>query len=81
MQKVLGIRPYSFTDKDGIKVAGLSLYLGSEIPEGKGEGLETEKISLSSRKVDELGVDIIQVGDLIEVSYNRFGSVSVIRVC
>lgn len=69
--RVLGFRAVDFTDKSGNRITGYSLYLCR--PGGKGmEGDECQKIFVSDRYVQYVPA----LGDLVQISFNRYGKVS-----
>ena len=54
MYTLLGLRPYNFTDeKTGKQVAGVSVFLGSQIDSAQGFGVMPIKKSISSVQFSE----------------------------
>lgn len=76
MFQVIGYRNVNFKGQDGNDVTGVSYYLTQPIDKN-GEGLSTEKVFLSTAKVAENGYRP-QLGDRVEVQYNRYGKVAAI---
>lgn len=72
--KILGIKNLEFIGKDGKKVEGQNIYCGELITKG-GNGYQTEKFFLSKKKLQDLGAKL-EVGDEIEVLYNKYGKVA-----
>lgn len=76
MYQVIGYRNVNFKGQDGNDVTGVSIFVTLPI-EKNGEGYSTEKIFLSTAKVAECGYRP-QLGDKVEVQYNRYGRVAAI---
>lgn len=74
--KVIGRRKVDFKAQDGSQIQGLSLYCTYPITKD-GDGMAAEKIFLSARKLEQLDF-MPEVGDEINVQYNRFGKVDTI---
>lgn len=71
---LVGFRNAKFTGKDGNEVKGINLYLTYPIEkEGKGTACVNQFVTES--KLSNTGY-IPTVGDNIEFTYNRFGSVA-----
>ena len=80
IMKLLGFTTYSFTPKGQTdKFSGFNLYVAESIPEEKGSGLITDKLSISSMKAEKLGLDESTLesvlGQEMKVSYDRWGKV------
>lgn len=75
---IIGIRPYTLTTKDtGEVIDGVTLFCTYE--SDKVQGLAIDKISMSNKKLLELGYTP-KLNDTIKVSYNRFGRVEAVEV-
>lgn len=74
MARIVGIKPISFTsDKTNELVSGTKLFLTEPIPPGKGFGVSTDDLYLSSSRLAELSFQP-SVGMEISVNYNKKGS-------
>ena len=67
---VLGIRKKSFTGNDGANISGLDLHLMGV--DSSVEGNFVDRIFVSEKK---LGNYNPQLGDEIDIRYNRFGKI------
>lgn len=76
--KVIGLRKVDFKATDGSLIQGLSIYVTFPIEKG-GTGLAADKLFLSASKVEMLE-QLPQVGDEIDVTYNRWGKVDKIFI-
>lgn len=76
MVQVIGYRNVDFKGQDGDSVSGVSIYVTESI-EKNGEGYATDKIFLSTAKIADLGYKP-QLGDRLEVQYNRYGKVAAV---
>ena len=78
MYEVVGKKRVDFKPKGSDdKIDGLTLYVTYE--EDKVQGLATDKIFLSTTKFGDMFSDL-QVGTLIEISYNKFGKVDGVKI-
>lgn len=73
---VIGRRKVEFTAQDGNQIQGVSLYVSYPITKN-GEGMAAEKIFLSAKKLENLDF-LPEIGDEINVQYNRYGKVDTI---
>lgn len=74
--ELVGYRRSAFTAKDtGERIVGYNLYMTGKDEDV--EGLMTDRVFLSDRKLDGY---IPRVGDQLEVIYNRYGKVSELRM-
>ena len=71
--QIIGIRPSSFTGKDGTKVSGQNIYM--TYPLDKGEGYGAERVFVTNEKL-ALWPYRPEVGDEVDVIYTRFGKCS-----
>ena len=71
--KVIGIRNVSFDAQDGKHISGVSLFCSYPITKN-GFGVGVDKIFLSDAKLGYCGY-MPELGDEINVTYNRFGKV------
>ena len=76
--RVIGLRQVDFKAQDGNKVQGLSVYVTFPIEEN-GTGEACDKLFLSASKVVMME-KIPQVGDEINVTYNRWGKVQDVTI-
>jgi len=77
--KIVGIIPVAFQGRDGGMVEGKSLFVTAPLdPTKGGEGCSAEKIFLSKARFNDLDFTP-KVGDEVEILYNRFGKVAVLR--
>lgn len=76
--RVIGLRKVNFKANDGQMIQGLSIYVTFPI-ERDGTGDAADKLFLSASKVEALQ-QIPQVGDDINVTYNRYGKVDSITI-
>lgn len=76
--RVIGLRQVDFKATDGSKIQGLSIYVTFPI-EKDGTGDASDKLFLSASKVVMME-KIPQVGDEINVTYNRWGKVDTITI-
>lgn len=76
MYSVLGFKDVDFKDKNsGDKIQGCSLYVSFSEPNDKNlVGQMADKIFLPLAKFEDVILQI-QVGTLLDISYNRFGKV------
>ena len=75
---VVGHYLVDFITKDGVAIKGLSLYAGKKIPPERGAGMSVEKLFFSNAKLETFSYRP-EVGDEIEVLYNRYGKPYLIR--
>lgn len=71
--KIIGKRTVSFDAQDGKHISGVSLFCSYPITKN-GEGVGVEKIFLSDSKLAYCGY-FPELGDEINVQYNRYGKV------
>lgn len=72
--KVIGIRKVDFNAQDtGNRITGYSLYCAYDITKN-GSGVGVDKIFLSDKKLADCGY-FPEIGDEINVTYNRYGKV------
>lgn len=74
--KVIGIREVNFTAADGNKISGYSLFCSYPITRN-GQGVAVDKLFLSDKKVAACGY-FPELGDEINVQYNRWGKVEAV---
>lgn len=67
---IVGIKQSSFTGTDGTKISGLYLHL--LCVDESVEGNSVERIFVSEKKLGDYSPEI---GDEIDIRYNRFGKV------
>jgi hypothetical protein len=75
--KVIGIKVSNFKTADGTTVEGFNIYMTYPL---SGEGVAgegCERIYITKSKIEKCDY-MPQVGDDVEVSYNRFGKVSML---
>lgn len=70
MYKILGIQSVDYTNKSGNRVSGVRLHCTYE--DKRVTGYAVESIFVSS----SVSTDKFEVGDEIDVLYNKYGSVS-----
>lgn len=75
--RVVGFRNADFVGKDGRSVSGVSVFVSRPITQGGG-GEAVEKVFLNRRLLDEFNYRP-EVGDEIELLYDRFAKVKEIR--
>ncbi len=71
--KVCGYRRVEFNAQDGKHISGVSVFCSYPITKN-GDGVGFEKIFMSDNKLGQWGY-YPEIGDEINVSYNRFGKV------
>lgn len=73
---VLGIETVSYTSKKtNLPVKGVKVYYSSKLDPARGIGLKTDNVFVSQN------IDFsAQIGDEIDILYNRFGSVEEVRL-
>lgn len=74
--KIVGIRNVDFTAEDGNRISGVSLYCSYEITKN-GSGFAVDKIFVSDGKLRD-AMYTPDVGDDVQVHYNRFGKVEAV---
>lgn len=78
---VVGIEKVSYTKKDGNQASGLKLHVTEPVDNKNFEGERTDQVYIPSTRFEDLPVlENLEVGDLIEVFYNRFGGVKDIKI-
>lgn len=75
---VAGIRKVDFLDKEGKAVKGATLYLTKPIDAKMGAGVEFEKAFFSEDRLAAMTYKP-EVGDQVEVLYNRRGKIYLLR--
>lgn len=78
MSKIIGIIPTRFTAKNGDQISGTTIYLTTPIDPKRGKGEESERVFLSTAKCEALDFQLV-VGIEVEVLFNRFGKVQILR--
>ena len=73
MATIIGIRPSSFKGDNGETVRGLNIYYTYPLEKGDGDG--AERVFMTENKLEDCGYDP-QVGDDVQIDYNRFGKVA-----
>ena len=73
--KVIGMRGYDFTAKDGKHLEGQKIYCTYE--DKQIAGLACEAISIS---LEKLGSKLVSLDDTIRPIYNRFGKIDCIEI-
>lgn len=76
--KVMGIQNVNYTNKANKKITGTTFHVTH--PDSRVNGDMCENIFLS----DRLQLDVInqvKLGDTIDVSYNRYGSIDSLSIC
>lgn len=76
MYEIIGLRPSVFKAQDGTEISGVNLYVTYNI--GKiGEGVAADRIYITTEKLARTGYSP-KVGDIVNVSYNRWGKVEAV---
>lgn len=75
--KIIGMKKSDFTTKEGTMVTGYNVYLTYELTGDGADGLGCERVYLTQAKLDKSGFKP-EVGDTVELTYNRFGKVAAI---
>ena len=75
---VAGFRLVDFTGQDKKDVRGRTYYLSKAINTKLGEGVEFEKAFFSDERLAAMSYQPA-IGDQVEVLYNRFGRVNILR--
>lgn len=75
--KVVGIQKVDYTNKVGKHVVGTSLHTIHDMKNVDGQAAESIYISATA---DIPAVNNVKVGSMVEVSYNRYGSVDNIAI-
>ena len=78
--KVLTVRDVSFTDDSGKQVEGLQLWCSFPSDAPGWRGLEVAKFWIPSGSIFVNTVDVLKPGDLLNITFNRFGKPSSIEV-
>ncbi len=74
MYSVVGIQTVNYTNKAGEPVSGKKLHLVGEVKDTeKFIGQEVETVYISDKS--DINVSGIYIGDTIDISYNKYGSV------
>ena len=75
MQTLIGYRRNDFTSKDGTTITGYSLYIASPAYGKDADGQIVERQYMSDNRLNACGYKP-QVGDNVEITFNRFGKVA-----
>ena len=78
MCMVAGVRRVDFVGKDGKAVKGRTFYLSKAIAANQGEGVEFDKAFFSDERLAAMSYQPA-IGDQVEVLYNRFGRIYLLR--
>lgn len=78
--KVLTVRDVSFTDSSGKQVEGLQLWCSSPSDAPGWRGIEVLKIWIPSDSIFVNTVDALKPGQILDITFNRFGKPSSIEV-
>lgn len=81
--EIIGKRYGTFTDKQGKSVVFRTLYVKSPLKAGNGtesEGYTSEKIGVTRCLTDE-DMQMILIGDTVEVTFNQYGNAEVVEIC
>lgn len=68
-QQIIGIQEVEFTTEDNQKIQGVKLHLGSENEHV--DGLAVDKVFVPAR----IDTSDLEVGDIVKISYNKYGKV------
>lgn len=80
MSIIVGYREANFKGRDGQLVQGCNVYAGEEITHN-GAGLAVERLYLSRRRAESMGVNLADlIGKHVVVMYDRRGRVASITV-
>ena len=72
--KLIGMQSVNFKGKDGNQVTGKNFFFAEKISADRGAGYSTEKVFLTEDKIKSLPF-VPQLGNEIQVFYNKFGKV------
>lgn len=75
MQKIIGYKRNDFAGKDGTPITGYSLYLATPAYGNDADGQIVERQYMSDNRLNACGYKP-QVGDNVEITFNRFGKVA-----
>lgn len=75
--KIVGMKKSNFTTKEGTLIEGYNVYLEYELTGEGATGMGCERVYLTQAKLDKCGFQP-EVGDTVELTYNRFGKVAAI---
>lgn len=75
MATIVGLSRTSFTGQDGTPVEGKTFFVTEPIDPKRGEGVSAERFFLSRAKLAALDFSP-EVGQVVDVLYNRFGRVT-----
>lgn len=78
--KVLTVRDVSFKDDAGKQVEGMQLWCSAPSDSPGWRGVEVLKIWISADSIFVNTVDVLKPGDLLNITFNRFGKPSSIEV-
>jgi|GEM_PF-1316605 len=79
MVAILGHKPTTFKPKDSdTEIHGTTFYTAEDFAKGSGEGKRSGHFFLSDAKASRLAY-IPDVGDVVEIYYNRYGSIESFR--
>lgn len=80
MVKVIGYRDVGFTAQSGEFVEGRTYFLGKDIDTQHGMGVSAEKIFVTDSKLKKFSY-MPEIGEAVEVVYNKYGKVIDFRSC
>jgi hypothetical protein len=75
---VVGVQRVDYKNKEGKQIIGMNYHCTTE--NKNIQGLGVEKIYLSDHMADNTNCPVIKAGDIINVLYNRYGSVESIEL-
>ena len=78
--KVIGIRNIDFTDRNGKEVKGTKVFMTAPMTGENAVGEFCESVFFSDYILKRMGGLAFEIGDNIEVEYNRQGKVTGYRV-
>lgn len=79
MAKIVGKMVSSFKGSDGTQVEGIRFFITEKMDPRRGEGVTAERVFLSNKKLALLDFTP-EVGNEVQVFYNRFGKVDSMRL-
>lgn len=56
IKQIIGVQKVEYDKKDGGHVSGVNLFISTDIPSERGEGVAVEREYLSTSKLQEFGV-------------------------
>lgn len=78
--KVLTVRDVSFKDNNGKQVEGMQLWCSTPSSEAGWRGSEILKLWISSDSAFVDTVDSLKAGDVLNITFNRYGKPNSIEV-